>query len=64
MIEEEIALVYSAQHEIPKNELLFELKKHLPGYMIPSIIIYKQSIALHYGKINKALLKEELLANR
>ena len=64
MIEEEIALVYSAAHEIPKNELLFELKKHLPGYMIPSIIVYKKSIALHYGKISKAMLKEELLADR
>ncbi len=63
-IEEEIALVYSGAHEIPKNELLFELKKHLPGYMIPSIILYKKSIALHYGKINKAALKEELLADR
>ena len=62
-IEEEIVLVYSAAAEIPKNELLFELKKHLPNYMIPARIVYKRSIPLHYGKINKAALKEEILAN-
>ncbi len=60
-IEEEIALVYSGSSEIPRNELLFELKKHLPAYMVPTIIFYKKSIPLHYGKINKAALKEEIL---
>ncbi len=64
MIEEEIVLVYSAASEIPKNELVFELKKHLPNYMIPSVIVYKRSIPLHYGKINKAALKEELVESR
>jgi len=63
MIEEEIVLVYSAASEIPKNELLFELKKHLPAYMIPRRILYKRSIPLHFGKINKAALKEEVERN-
>ncbi len=63
-IEEEIALVYSGKGEIPKNELLFELKKHLPTYMIPSIIIYKQNIPMQQKdktKIDKQSLKEEIL---
>ena len=63
MIEEEIVLVYSAAAEIPRNELLFELKKHLPNYMIPARIVYKRSIPLHFGKINKAALKEEVEKN-
>ena len=29
--------------------------------MLPTIIVYKKSIPLHYGKINKAALKEEIL---
>ncbi len=62
MIEEEIALVYSTSSEIAKNELIFELKKHLPNYMIPTIIVYKKSIHLHFGKINKTRLKEEIMA--
>ncbi len=62
-IEEKIVLVYSAQEEIPKNEFIFELKKHLPTYMIPSIIVYKRSIPLHYGKIDKAGLKKEVIEN-
>ncbi len=62
-IEEKIALVYSAPNKIPKNELIFELKKHLPTYMIPSIIVYKRSIPLHYGKIDKAGLKKEIIEN-
>jgi len=63
-IEEEIVLVYSGKGEIPKNELIFELKKHLPTYMIPTIIIYKQNIAMMQNdknKINKTILKEEIL---
>jgi acyl-CoA synthetase (AMP-forming)/AMP-acid ligase II len=60
-IEEAIVLVYTAPKEIVKNELLFELKKHLPSYMLPSYIVYKKSIPLHYGKINKAILKEEFV---
>ena len=63
-IEEEIVLVYSGTSEIPKNELIFELKKHLPGYMIPTIIIYKQSIPMMQDnklKANKKILKDEII---
>jgi len=60
-IEEEIVMIYSAQKQIAKNEIIFELKKHLPTYMIPTIIIYKQSLPFHYGKINKSELKQEVL---
>ncbi len=60
-IEEEIVLVYSALAEIPRNEILFELKKHLPNYMLPSQIFYKKSIPRHYGKIDKEALKKEVL---
>ena len=60
-IEEEIVLVYSAPSEIAKNEIIFELKKHLANYMIPSIIVYKKSIPLRYGEIDKEALKQEVL---
>lgn len=60
-IEEEIVLVYSAPSEIAKNEIIFELKKHLANYMIPSRIVYKKSIPLHYGEIDKQALKKEVL---
>ena len=62
-IEEEIIMVYSAKAEIPKKEILFELKKHLASYMIPSRIIYKKSLPLvqsDKNKINKEVLKREL----
>lgn len=63
-IEEEIVLVYGAEREIPKNELIFELKKHLPNYMIPGIVIYKKEMplkSLHHRKIDKEALKAEVL---
>ena len=60
MIEEEIVLVYSAASELSKNEILFELKKHLPNYMIPAEVVFKKSIPLHFGKIDKSFLKQEL----
>lgn len=63
-IEEEVALVYSGKGEIPKNELIFELKKHLPTYMIPTIIIYKQNMPMQQKdktKIDKKALKDEIL---
>ncbi len=59
-IEEEIVLVYSAPSEISKNEIIFELKKHLANYMIPSLIVYKKSISLYYGEIDKKALKKEV----
>ncbi len=63
-IEEEIILVYNAPRELSKKEILFELKKHLPNYMLPSKIIYKESLpkkSLHSGEIDKKSLKEEIL---
>jgi len=60
-IEEEIVLVYSSKKPIAKNSILFELKKHMPNYMIPSIIVYKEYIPLQYGKIDKNKLREEVL---
>ncbi|MCD6191280.1 MAG: AMP-binding protein [Sulfurimonas sp.] len=64
LIEEEIIMVYSSKGEIPTNEILFELKKHLASYMIPSRIIYKKSLPLvqsDKNQINKDELKRELL---
>ena len=63
-IEEEIVLVYSGTEDIPKNEIIFELKKHLPTYMIPSLIVYKQNMpmmAKNKDKIDKEILKTEVL---
>ena len=65
LIEEEIVMVYSALSEISGEEVLFELKKHLASYMIPSKVIYKRSLPLvqsDKNKINKDELKEELTA--
>ncbi|SMF07116.1 Acyl-CoA synthetase (AMP-forming)/AMP-acid ligase II [Alteromonadaceae bacterium Bs31] len=62
-IEEEIVMVYSARSEIPEKEILFELKKHLASYMIPSRVIYKKSLPLvqsDKNKVNKNELIREL----
>jgi len=67
LIEEEIILIYSAKAELSSNEILFELKKHLASYMIPSKIIYKKSLPLvqsDRNKINKEELKKELTHNK
>ncbi len=63
LIEEEIVMVYSASSEISEEEILFELKKHLASYMIPSRVIYKKSLPLvqsDKNQINIAELKREL----
>lgn len=63
LIEEEIVLVYSAPGEITEKEILFELKKHLASYMIPSKVVYKKSLPLvqsDKNQINKEELKREL----
>jgi len=65
-IEEEIVLVYSSTSEIPPKEILFELKKHLASYMIPSRIIYKKSLPLvqsDRNRVNIDELKLELTTN-
>jgi acyl-CoA synthetase (AMP-forming)/AMP-acid ligase II len=63
LIEEEIVLVYSAANEITEAEILFELKKHLASYMLPSKVVYKKSLPLvqsDKNQINKDELKREL----
>lgn len=65
LIEEEIVMVYSAATEITEKEILFELKKHLASYMIPSRVVYKKSLPLiqsDKNKINKEALKKALLS--
>lgn len=62
-IEEEVVLVYSGTKELVKNEIIFELKKHLPSYMIPTIIVFKANIPMSSNdnsKIDKEALKKEL----
>ncbi len=66
LIEEEIVMVYSAISEISEKEILFELKKHLASYMIPSRVMYKRSLPLvqsDENRINKDELKRELSEN-
>jgi len=63
-IEEEIILVYNADHELSRNEIIFELKKHLPHYMIPSQIFYNRDMplrSLHDRAINTDELKRQML---
>jgi acyl-CoA synthetase (AMP-forming)/AMP-acid ligase II len=63
LIEEEIVLVYSAASKISEKEIIFELKKHLASYMIPSRVVYKKSLPLLQGdkdRVNKEALKREL----
>jgi len=62
-IEEEVVMVYSGSSEIPKNEIIFELKKHMPSYMIPAQIIFKANMPMQSkdkAKIDKEVLKEEV----
>lgn len=63
-IEEEIVMVYGGKREIPKNEILFELKKHLPNYMLPAQIVYNPNMprkSLHSKQIDKEALRKEFL---
>ena len=63
LIEEEIVMIYSAPSEISEKEIVFELKKHLASYMIPSRVLYKKSLPLvqsDKNQINKDALKREL----
>jgi hypothetical protein len=63
-IEEEIVMVYGAKSEIGRNEILFELKKHLPNYMLPEQIIYRKNMplkSLHEKQIDKNVLRSEFL---
>jgi acyl-coenzyme A synthetase/AMP-(fatty) acid ligase len=63
-IEEEVVLVYSGTSEISKNEIIFELKKHLPIYMVPTIIIFKTNMPMlskDTKMIDKKSLKQEII---
>ncbi|MEA3491342.1 MAG: AMP-binding protein [Campylobacterota bacterium] len=63
-IEEEIVLIYSAKSELARNEILFEMKKHLPNYMLPEQIIYRQTMplkSLHEKQVDKEALKRDFL---
>jgi acyl-CoA synthetase (AMP-forming)/AMP-acid ligase II len=63
LVEEEIVMVYSAPSELSEKEILFELKKHLASYMLPSKVFYKKSLPLiqnDKSQVNKAELKREL----
>ena len=66
LIEQEIVMVYSAAGKISENEIVFELKKHLASYMIPSRIVFKKSLPLiqsDKSQINKNELKRTLSDN-
>ena len=61
-IEEEIIMVYGGKNELGRNEILFELKKHLPNYMLPEQIVYRKNMplkSLHEKQIDKEALKKE-----
>lgn len=63
-IEEEIALIYSGAQELPKNEIIFELKKHLPIYMVPTTIVFKANMPMLSSdttKVDKVALKKEII---
>jgi acyl-CoA synthetase (AMP-forming)/AMP-acid ligase II len=63
-IEEEVILVYSCEEELSKNEILFELKKHLPLYMLPKQVIFKYNLPLLNSdrtKVDKKTLKEDII---
>ena len=63
-IEEEIVMVYGGKSELGRNEILFELKKHLPNYMLPEQIIYRKNMplkSLHEKQIDKEVLRNEFL---
>jgi len=63
-IEEEILLIYSSKAELAKNEILFELKKHLPNYMLPEQILYKKAMplkSLHGKQVDKEVLRREFM---
>jgi acyl-CoA synthetase (AMP-forming)/AMP-acid ligase II len=63
-IEEEIVLVYHADSELSPSEILFELKQHLPGYMLPEQIHYHPNMprkSLHSKEVDKEALRAAFL---
>jgi len=66
-IEEEIILVYSAENRLSKNEIILELKRHLPHYMIPEQIEYREIMplkSLHEREPDRDIVKNEFLESR
>jgi len=64
-IEEEIILIYSAREELAKNEILFEMKRYLPNYMLPEQIYYKKILpikSLHGKDIDREEIKRDFLS--
>lgn len=59
-IEEAIVLAYTAPSQLSQNEIIFELKKHLPAHMIPTKFLYKKVFPYYYGDIDKNTLKGEV----
>jgi len=63
-IEEEIVLVYGGPGELSRKEILFELKKHLPNYMLPGRILYDPDMprkSLHSKAIDRDALRRHFL---
>ncbi len=63
-IEEEIVMVYGSKTELARNEILFELKKHLPNYMLPEQIVYRKTMplkSLHGKQVDKEMLRREFM---
>ena len=63
-IEEAIVLVYGGKRELSRKEILFELKKHLPNYMLPARIVYDPDMprkSLHSKAIDKEALRRHFL---
>ena len=63
-IEEEIVMIYAAKTELGRNEILFEMKKHLPNYMLPEQIVYKKNMplkSLHEKQVDKEVLRREFM---
>lgn len=62
---DKIVAIYTTDDEykeIEKDIILYELKKKLPKYMIPNIILYMETVPLNAnGKINRKFLKENYL---
>ena len=56
--------MFAIENELIEKEIVFELKKHLASYMIPSRVVYRKSLPLvQSGRnhVNKEELKRELV---
>jgi len=63
-IGQEIVMAYTSDVAIKDSTILLKLKKHLPNYMIPTIIYSigeMPTTTANQGKINKSLIKNDFL---